>query len=280
MLRLAHCLRDCRAAVHADEVPAADFLAVRYGTFLSTRAEMFYRYHAYGEEDGPIRLDYFFWLLRLQGETILVDTGFDPAAGARRGRTCLVEPTEALALVGVTPGQVGKVVVSHLHYDHVGNLSAFPEATFLVQRREFDFWTGPYGRRRQFALSSEPDEIAYLEAADREGRVKLLDGDGEVAPGVLAILVGGHCPGQQIVVVDAPSGRVVLASDALHFYEEMERDMPFAVLSSLPDTYRAYDLLRELEGAGARLVAGHDPLVMDRFPAADGPASDLAVRLA
>jgi hypothetical protein len=72
---------------------------------------------------------------------------------------------------------------------------------------------------------------------------------------------------------------VVLASDALHFYEEMERDMPFAVLSSLPDTYRAYDVLRQLEGDGARLVAGHDPLVMDRFPSVREPGSDIAVRL-
>ncbi|MBO0714710.1 MAG: N-acyl homoserine lactonase family protein [Acidimicrobiales bacterium] len=258
----------------------ADILAVRYGTWESTRAETFYRYHAYGEPDGPIRLDYFFWLLRGGGQTILVDTGFDPAAGERRGRTCLVEPKAALARLGVAPEQVSRVVVSHLHYDHIGNLAAFPEAAITVQRRELEFWTGPYGRRPQFAGSSEPNEIAYLEQAAGEGRVQLLDGDGEIAPGVVAMLVGGHCPGQQIVICETPAGRVVLASDALHFYEEMERDMPFAVLSSLPDTYRAYDLLRELEGEGARLVAGHDPLVTERFPGAGGPASDLAVRLA
>jgi glyoxylase-like metal-dependent hydrolase (beta-lactamase superfamily II) len=279
MLRLAHHLHECRAAGHADGVLAGDVLAVRYGTFMSTRSEMFYRYHAYGEADGPIRLDYFFWLLRREDEIILVDTGFDPAAGARRGRTCLVEPTEALAGLGVAPEQVGKVVVSHLHYDHIGNLAAFPDALITVQRREFEFWTGPYGRRRQFVYSSEPHEIAYLEEAEREGRVQLLDGDAEIAPGVVAVLVGGHCPGQQIVVAEAPSGKVVLASDALHFYEEMERDMPFAVLSSLPDTYRAYDVLRQLEGDGARLVAGHDPLVMDRFPSVREPGSDIAVRL-
>jgi glyoxylase-like metal-dependent hydrolase (beta-lactamase superfamily II) len=264
---------------HDGGVFEGELLAVRYGTVESTRAESFYRFHAYREPDGPVRLDYFFWVLRRGADTILVDTGFDPAAGERRGRTCLVEPLAALGRLGIEPAQVSEVVVSHFHYDHIGNLSAFADATITVQRKELEFWTGPYGRRGQFALSIEHGEVAHLAEAQRQGRLRVLDGDAEVGPGVRALLVGGHCPGEQIVVVDAPSRRVVLASDALHFYEEMERDRPFAVLSSLADTYRAYDLLKELEQDGAAIVAGHDPAVLDRFAPPDGPAAGLAARL-
>ena len=61
-------------------------------------------------------------------------------------------------------------------------------------------------------------------------------------------------------------GTAVLASDALHFYEEVERDRPFAILADLPAMYRAYDTLAQLATQpGTRLVAGHDPLVRARF---------------
>ena len=63
----------------------------------------------------------------------------------------------------------------------------------------------------------------------------------------------------------------MLASDALHFYAEAERDRPFAIVADLPAMYRAYDLLNELAGQpGTHLVAGHDPLVSERFAAAPG----------
>ena len=60
----------------------------------------------------------------------------------------------------------------------------------------------------------------------------------------------------------------MLASDALHFYEEVERDRPFAILADLPAMYRAYDTLAQLAGQpGTHLVAGHDPEVRARFAA-------------
>jgi glyoxylase-like metal-dependent hydrolase (beta-lactamase superfamily II) len=77
-------------------------------------------------------------------------------------------------------------------------------------------------------------------------------------------LVGGHTLGQSILRVATASGEVVLASDALHCYEEMGLDRPFATFADLAGTYRAFDRLRELESSGATIIAGHDPLVTDR----------------
>ncbi|MGZ4279213.1 MAG: MBL fold metallo-hydrolase, partial [Solirubrobacteraceae bacterium] len=91
-------------------------LAVRYGTLETTRSEAYYRYQAYGEPDGPQVLDYYFWIVRRGDETLLVDTGFDPDVGRRRGRTCLIEPADAMAALGVGPETVSRVVLTHLHY--------------------------------------------------------------------------------------------------------------------------------------------------------------------
>lgn len=265
-----------------DTLRSSDYevTAIRYATLATTRHESFYRYQTYGEPDAPIQMDYYFWLLRNRDRTVLVDTGFNPDVGRRRGRTVLVEPLEALVRLGVEPKDVSHIILTHLHYDHTGNLKAFPHASLSVPRTELDFWTGPYAMRRQCMAAADPAEIEYVNEAWRAGRVQCIDDGQEIMPGISARIVGGHCPGQQITLVSAEGGPIVLASDALHFYEEMHRDMPFDVFFNLLDMYRAYDILRDLEsGEGGIVVAGHDPAVMDRFRGIEGDGNGLAVQI-
>jgi glyoxylase-like metal-dependent hydrolase (beta-lactamase superfamily II) len=256
-----------------------DVTAVRYGTFETTKAESYYRYHAYGEADAAVRMDYYFWVLRRGDDVTLVDTGFDAQVGARRGRTPLLAPDEALAMLGLEPAQVSRVVATHFHYDHIGNLPMFPDAQILASGREVDFWAGPWAGREQFSQVVEASEIAYVETAASQGRLSRLGDEEEIAPGLRTRWVGGHTPGQLVVTVSTPGREVVLASDSVHFYEEVELDRPFAILTDVPQMYQAYAWLRELTSDDGRvLVAGHDPLVMERFPAADG-LHGLAARL-
>jgi glyoxylase-like metal-dependent hydrolase (beta-lactamase superfamily II) len=256
--------------------------AVRYGTLETTLGDAYYRYSAYGEPDGPARMDYYFWILRdaNDGEAILVDTGFDPVAGHRRGRTCLIEPAEAMAVLGVTPGAVSRVMLTHLHYDHTGNLDVLPEAELLVPALELDFWHGPLARRPQFADSVERAELDGLRAAEATGRVRRLIGGEEFAEGVHAVHLGGHSPGQMALAIFGSGDPVILASDAMHFYDELERDRPFAVIADLAEVYEGYDTLRELSSApGSHLIPGHDPAVMERYPRVAGPGSEFAVEI-
>lgn len=257
-----------------------EVLAVRYGSLNARKSELFYRYGSYGDPDEPIEMAYYFWVLVGRAETILVDTGFDPEVGARRGRRCLCAPLDALARLGIEPASVSTLVVTHLHYDHVGNLAAFPDAQLVVPRKELEFWTAPAAARYQFASHVEPAEIDWLDRARRSGRVRLTDETEEIGQGVTAIVVGGHSPGQQLTVVAGERGDVVLTSDAVHFYEELELDRPFGVVADLEAMYGAYDLVKDLGAAsGAVVVPGHDPEVMARFPSVGDQASGLAVRI-
>ena len=257
---------------------AAAVFAVRYGSMDSSRSRQFYRYEAYGEPDAPISLDYFFWAIPRPEGTILVDSGYHPSAIARRpGRECLVPPVEALAAIGIDADQVSLVVVTHFHFDHIGNLAAFPNARYLVQRSELEFWTGPHARRPAVASSVEQGEIQFIVEAEQAGRVDLIDGDCEITEDISARLVSGHCPGQQVVTI-GPGRPLVLCSDALHFREEMDRYLPFNVLFDVAKMYQAYDLFNEWAAAGATIVPGHDPAVMSDFAPVTG-ADGLAVRL-
>ena len=247
--------------------PAREVLAVKYGDRVTTRAEMYLNFHIYGEPDADLDIDYYFWVIRDSGGVILVDTGFAPESGARRHRQSHTTPAEALRGLGINPDDVTTIVITHAHWDHVSNVRQFPRAQLVLTEAEYAFWTSPLAERRHFAAHSEPDEIALLARARMEDRVTLFSGRCSLAPGIELTEVGGHTPGQLIAsVATRDGGTVVLASDALHFYEEVERDRPFAILADLPAMYRAYDTLAQLATQpGTSLVAGHDPLVRTRF---------------
>jgi glyoxylase-like metal-dependent hydrolase (beta-lactamase superfamily II) len=254
-----------------------EVLAVRYGTRQTSASDVFLNYAVYGEPDRPLGMDYFFWVVRSQGpgegpaRTVIVDTGFSPSGGAARGRTTLMDMASALRAAGVTPDEVAQVIVTHAHYDHIGGLPAFGAAEVIMTRSEYDFWTGPLAHRALFAHSAEDEEIAYLKTLRRSGRLTLVGRSYQVAPGIELTEVGGHTPGQAIVTVRSGSGRVILASDAVHYYEELERDRPFSMVANLADMYAAFDQIREMEqDAGTSVVAGHDPAVAERFPAFGG----------
>src|SRR5690242_16438234 len=207
-----------------------EVLAVRYGTRVTGKAESYLNFHLYGEPDESFEMDYYFWLVRGAGRTVVVDCGFGAGPGTRRGRRMLVDPVEALSGLGVDTAAVDQLVVTHAHYDHIGNLHRFPNAEIVIARREYEFWTGPYAGRFQLAQPTEPAELACLAAAGAQGRLRLVEATLDLAPGIELVVVGGHTPGQLVARV----GSTVLAADAVHFYEELERDRPFFVVADLP----------------------------------------------
>jgi glyoxylase-like metal-dependent hydrolase (beta-lactamase superfamily II) len=252
--------------------PAREVLAVKYGHRVTSRAESYFNFHLYGEPDADLDIDYYFWVVRDGGGVLLIDTGFAPEVGDRRRRAHSTTPAQALPELGIAPEDVTAIVITHAHWDHTGNVRQFPHAQLVMTEAEYGFWTSPLAARAHFAAHSEPDEIALLKQARDDDRVTLFTGQHTLAPGVELIEVGGHTPGQLIVSVAPVSSAqgagttAVLASDALHFYEEVERDRPFAIVADLPAMYRAYDTLALLASQpGTHLVAGHDPQVRDRF---------------
>jgi glyoxylase-like metal-dependent hydrolase (beta-lactamase superfamily II) len=259
--------------------PDRRVLAVRVGTLDTTRSDVYLNYHLYGEPDGPATLDYFFWVIQHAGRCVVVDTGFSEQAARRRGRTFLLHPVDALRQLGIDPLGVEDLVVTHGHYDHVGNVALFPRARVHMAATEYAFWTSPTASHAQFSFYAEDQEIDHLRACHEQGRLRLFTGGTDVATGIRIEEVGGHTPGQAVVRVTTAEGQVLLASDAVHLYEELERNMPFTALSDLPAMYAAFHSIRSDAEAGAvTVVPGHDPDVLARFPACtDLPARSAVV---
>lgn len=249
-----------------DDPGVYQVIAVRMGSRETKRSDVFLNYHLYGEPDGPARVDYFFWILRNKHRTVIVDTGFSSRAGRDRGRELLVHPRQALVELGVDPDDVADVILTHGHYDHIGNADLFPRATLHMAETEYQFWISPTAAQTQFSYYSEKPEIDYLRQCHRNGKLNLFSGHCSPAPGLDVTEVGGHTPGQAMVRLQTTAGSVLLASDAVHFFEELERDMPFIAVSSLPEMYDIFRQLREeARTTDVIIVPGHDPDVLLRF---------------
>jgi glyoxylase-like metal-dependent hydrolase (beta-lactamase superfamily II) len=253
--------------------------AIRYARRDARSGEHFY---GHDPHDAPMPMDYFMWVAVSETGAVVIDAGFTPEVARERGREIVCDPAEVLGRLGVAAADVGDVVLTHLHYDHTGNLAAFPRARFWVQDAEMAFWTGRYAARGEIGAVITPGDVVDLVRLNFEHRLAFVDGDGRIAPGITVHRVGGHAPGLQVVLVETAGGPVLLASDASHFYANLEQDRPFAIVHSLPGMYGAFDRVRELAAASAPpavVVPGHDPLVMERHPPALPGLEGLAVEL-
>ncbi|HUB71537.1 MAG TPA: N-acyl homoserine lactonase family protein [Acidimicrobiales bacterium] len=256
-------------------------ISVKYGERVVRKSDVFHDYGQYGLPDGNLDMDYNFWVLRSNGSVILMDTGYDIAARDWLGEISVMPTPEGLKMVGVNPLEVDMVITSHFHYDHIGYLGLFEKAQVVSGQKEYDYW---FAKREAGALDGEfttEENLLPIERAQKEGRLRLITSEEEVFPGITVFQVGGHCPGELISLVETKERPLILASDAAHFYEQLEHGWPFFAFTDLEEMRTALRFIQDLaRERGATVVPGHDGRTRQRFPAATGAAASIATVLA
>jgi glyoxylase-like metal-dependent hydrolase (beta-lactamase superfamily II) len=248
--------------------------ALRYGRHEDrTTRDNFLR--ATDPHDAPMPLDYYIWTIRSGDRTIVVDTGFSPDTAAKRGRKISIPVDEALRRFGVDASEVGDVVITHLHYDHAGNLDLFPKAKFHLQDREMSFATGRHMCHACLNYAFDVEDVVRMVRAVYSDRVTFHAGDAEIAEGVSVHHVGGHSDGLQMVRVMTERGPVVLASDGAHYYANMRTGNPFPICFDLGAMTSGWRRARELAGGEERIIPGHDPRVREIYPAHPGSDGEI-----
>ncbi len=250
--------------------------AVKYGTRAARRHDNFiFR----GDHDGPMPMDYYVWAIRSNERVVVVDVGFSQAEGERRGRQFLRCPTEGLAMIGIDAESVTDLIITHLHYDHVGNLARFPAATFHLQDLELIYATGRSMTHRVLRNSYNVDEVTEMVRLVYADRVEFHQGNDEIAPGISVHHLGGHTRGLQSVRVHTRRGWVMLASDGCHYYANMEQANPFPIVENVTDMLEGHRRLKKLADSEDHIVPGHDPEVMRRYPPASKETEGIVVCL-
>ena len=231
------------------------------------------------EHDGPMPIDFFVWAIVGDQQTFVVDTGFDREMARKRKRQLFRTPAEGLKMIGVEPDSVRDVIVTHMHYDHAGCLDQFPNARYHLQDREMHYCTGRCMGNAVTRFPFEAEHVSTMVHRIFEGRVEFHDGDDELAPGVTVHRIGGHSPGLQAVRVRTRRGWVVLASDATHFYANMEQGRPYPIVVNVAEMVEGFKTIQKLGTSTAHVIPGHDPLVLTRYPVARPGLEGIAVRL-
>lgn len=249
------------------DLPQYEIYALRYAQMRRRRPDNFL---GGDPHDSAMPMDFFVWLVRSPEHVLLVDTGFNATTAATRQRELLRCPIEALSALGVSPSDVDDVVLTHLHYDHAGNLDKLPRARFHVQDAELDYATGRCMCHKSLRHAYAVEDVVTLVRRVYEDRVVFHDGDHDLLPGVRLLKIGGHTKGLQALRVHTRRGWVVLASDASHYYENMEDQRPFPIVYNTADMLAGYAILREAAESSDHIVPGHDPLVLRRYPTFPG----------
>lgn len=259
-----------------EQLPTYEIFAIRYATRDARRGD-----HFIGGDphNGPMPMDYFTWVVVGPDRIFLVDTGFTAETAARRKRQFLRCPIESLKLLHIEPGEVTDVILTHLHYDHVGNFHKLPKARFHLQEREIAFATGRHARYPYFGHGFEVEDIVGMVRLNFAGRVEMYNGDAELAPGVTLHFAPGHTAGLQVVRVHTQRGNVVLASDASHYYENIQTNRPFIAVVDIADTFDSFRKIERLADSPHHIIPGHDPLVMQWYSAPFPALQDIIVRL-
>ena len=256
-----------------------EVFALKYATRDAKRADHFLDKASVRDPDAPMPMDYFVWVVQNASRTILVDTGFTETVGTPRGRTHLRRPVDGLKRLGIDAAGIDDVVITHMHYDHAGTLGDLPNARLHLQEQELRWVTSSELFTRKATGSFEVADVVNVVRGLYEGRVVLHEGDWELAPGIIVHLIGGHTPGIQVLRVNTGRGWVVLASDTTHYYENMETGRPFATTYDAAKVLAGFVTLHALADSPQHIVPGHDPLVMQRYPAVSRDLEGVAVRL-
>jgi N-acyl homoserine lactone hydrolase len=162
------------------------------------------------------------------------------------------EISARLEAIDRDPARIELIINSHFHFDHVGGNALIPNATMVVQRREWDARTDP-GIAVPHGFNSRDFDLGH--------KLRLINGEHDVFGdgSVVCLPTYGHTPGHQSLRLRLGSGEIVLAGDACYFCQTLrERRLPRYVFDR-ESMLASLDQLEALERGGARIFFGHDP---------------------
>lgn len=221
-------------------------------------------------EDRNQKLDIgmYVFLVKGGGHNILFDCGFYRPQFMRQWKPADYEiPSAAIEKAGVKAADITDVIISHIHWDHADGFDLFPNAKIWIQKEELEYYAGEAWSGGKKRTAADPDDIVGLVKMNTEARLNLVNGDAQqLLPGITAYIGGKHTYQSQFIGVKTSSGTVVLASDNVYMYMNLEKHKPIAATLDRESNLRAQDRMKDIASNPKLIIPGHDPAIMKNFP--------------
>ncbi len=220
------------------------------------------------DKTRKIDLQMMIWLIKSPGKNILVDTGcYHENVVKGKGIQNLIKASDAIAKLGLSAADITDVIITHMHWDHADGMDLFPSAKIWIQKDEYSYYTGAAWQSGGKSGGIEPDDVLTLVKLNTAHRVNLVDGDDrEIIDGIKVYTGGRHTFASQYVSVRTASGTVVIASDNMYLYENLEKHAPIAQTFDADSNLKAQDRMKQMASRPDLIVPGHDPAVFVKFP--------------
>ena len=218
------------------------------------------------DKDRKLDIAMYVWLIKGGGKNILFDAGFYRDKFVKRWKPAEFEkPSDALAKAGLKAEDITDVIISHIHWDHADGFDLFPKAKIWIQREELEYYAGEAWQDRRTA-AGDAEDVLGLVKLNTEGKVGLVHGDAqEILPGIICYTGGKHTYQSQYIGVKTAAGVVILASDNVYLYENLEKHVPIAATLDADSNLKAQDRMKGLAASEKFIIPGHDGAVMTRF---------------
>jgi hypothetical protein len=164
--------------------------------------------------------------------------------------------------IGVALDEVTHIVLTPLQLYTVSNVPLFPNAEICLSRRGWIHYHTTHSHPHDVRWNCIPPDLLVYLTVDAWDRVRLLDDEDEIVPGLRTWWAGGHHRATLAIEVDTPAG-VAVVSDAFFLYRNVEQDHPIGICENMYEALAAYQRARSV---AAHLVPLYDPLVFERYP--------------
>jgi len=273
---VAMCLALCSLAAHQRaDGDRYEVYAVRFATLANFPVSSLV---AGADRSRRMDIAMMIWVLKgADGRIAIIDSGFHRDRYFTQFTVKdFIKPSEAIAPLGIKPDDVTDLLLSHMHWDHAGGIDLFPKARVWVQKDEYDYYTGEAWQSARTHGGIDAEDVLELVKRNTEGKVSFVRGeDGTSLPGIAFGVGGKHTFASQFFVVSTRPHRVVIASDNMYLFENLDAHVAIAQTLDAASNLRTQDRMKSLASQPRLLVPGHDPEVFARFP----HVSDRIVRI-
>jgi glyoxylase-like metal-dependent hydrolase (beta-lactamase superfamily II) len=218
-------------------------------------------------QNDSIDITLMFWLLKDPNDrNILVDAGFIDSTHSIKN---FIRPDSILLQLNISPQEISDIIITHPHYDHIGGMTLFPNAMIWMNQDDYEYFIGPAWEPGGISVGFNKNDVNNILRIKSQGRLKLIKGDNiEIMPGIKVFTGSKHTFENIYLLVNSnsPKNKAILASDAIWYYLNLEKELPISLCFYTSSYVKAIKRMKTLVTNQNLIIPGHDNKVFTKFP--------------